>query len=110
MLAGPRISLGTGLALAVGPIGRDMEINTDTKFRSAVYAYSRTKGLYAGLNFEGARLRPRIDANQALWPSKEIAEVLTSNFDRVGSLSSLTGFAEELERHAPTSPALVSFE
>lgn len=98
------LTLGAGVSLAVGPIGRDMEIDGNPKYRGAVYAYSRTRGLYAGLNLEGARLRPRASANARAWPGEDAREVLSSDFDRVMAPPRLVAFVETLEKYAPTSP------
>jgi len=49
-------SLGAEGAVAVGPIGRNVEAGTDVKLDAAIYSYARAKGLFAGVSLEGARV------------------------------------------------------
>jgi lipid-binding SYLF domain-containing protein len=49
-------SLGGKGAVAAGPVGRSAEANTDLKLDAQMYSYSRSKGLFAGLSLEGARV------------------------------------------------------
>jgi len=55
-------SLGAKGAVAAGPVGRSAEASTDLKLDSQVYSYSRSKGLFAGLSLEGARMSTDKDA------------------------------------------------
>lgn len=48
--------LGADVGLAAGPLGRSAEATTDLKFKAEIYSYAKSKGLYAGISIEGARL------------------------------------------------------
>jgi lipid-binding SYLF domain-containing protein len=51
-----KFTLGADAEVAAGPIGRHLEAGTDVLLSSETYAYSRSRGLFAGLALEGAAL------------------------------------------------------
>ena len=55
---GTKITLGGNASVAAGPWGRSGEAATNLELKSEIYSYARSKGLFAGLSFEGARLAP----------------------------------------------------
>jgi lipid-binding SYLF domain-containing protein len=59
-----QVTLGLDLSVAAGPIGRAAQAGTDAALRAEVYSYSRTRGLFAGVSFEGAVLRYDYDLNR----------------------------------------------
>lgn len=62
-----KFTLGADAAVAAGPVGRQAEAGTDMEFKSEIYSYSRTRGLFAGISLEGAALQIDNDANAALY-------------------------------------------
>lgn len=52
LLEGGKLSGGAGIDIAAGPVGSDVGIDS----QPAVASYSRSKGLFAGINLEGAKL------------------------------------------------------
>ena len=59
------LMLGMNVSLAVGPIGRTLEIQggASLKGAAAMFAYSKTKGLYAGVSVEGGLVVESSNAN-----------------------------------------------
>jgi len=55
---------GADISVAVGRIGSGLEGATTTNLAADIYAFSDTKGLFAGLSLEGAGLVRRNDLNQ----------------------------------------------
>ena len=55
---------GANASVAAGPVGRQGEASTDASLNAQILAYSRAKGLFAGLSLEGASLRVDKDANR----------------------------------------------
>lgn len=53
-----KFTLGGKAGVAAGPVGRTAEMATDLKLDAEIYSYARSKGLFAGLSLEGARLAP----------------------------------------------------
>ena len=60
------VTLGGNLSVAAGPVGRNAEASGAVTF-AAMYSYSRTKGLFAGISLEGTVLLERKDANNKLY-------------------------------------------
>ncbi|HYA42069.1 MAG TPA: lipid-binding SYLF domain-containing protein [Syntrophobacteraceae bacterium] len=53
---GGKFTLGADASIAAGPVGRQAEAATDIMLRAEILSYSRTRGLFAGLSFEGAAI------------------------------------------------------
>lgn len=51
-----KFTLGGQASVAAGPVGRSAEASTDLKLDAEIYSYARSKGLFAGLSLEGARI------------------------------------------------------
>ena len=51
---------------ATGPLGRNLEGDVAVRSPAAIYTYSKTKGLFAGVSIEGSALIERKDANKKL--------------------------------------------
>jgi lipid-binding SYLF domain-containing protein len=58
---GGNVQLGTDLSVAAGPVGRTLGASITPV--AAVYTYSRSQGLYAGVSLQGAIVVTREDAN-----------------------------------------------
>lgn len=58
LVNGTRITLGGNTSVAAGPFGRSGEAATNLELKSEIYSYARSKGLFAGISLEGARLAP----------------------------------------------------
>jgi len=75
-LLSSKFTLGADAAVAGGPVGRSAQVQTDAQMHAKILAYSRSRGLFAGLSLEGATLRPDTDANRKLYgsdvPAKQI--------------------------------------
>lgn len=62
-----KLKLGGEASIAAGPVGREASAATDMKFNSEILSYSRTKGLFAGLDLSGAAVRQDMDTTQAMY-------------------------------------------
>jgi lipid-binding SYLF domain-containing protein len=65
-----KFTLGADAAVAAGPVGRNATANTDAKMTAEILAWSRSKGLFAGVSLKGATLRPDQDQNEQLYGKK----------------------------------------
>jgi SH3 domain-containing YSC84-like protein 1 len=65
---GGNISLGADLSVTAGPVGRD--VSADVLPTAAVYSYSRSQGLFAGVSLEGTVIASRDDANAQYYGRK----------------------------------------
>ncbi|MFZ5924173.1 MAG: lipid-binding SYLF domain-containing protein [Bacillota bacterium] len=66
---GGKITLGGELAVAAGPVGRHAEAGTDLDFKASIYSYSMSRGAFAGISLEGAKIDPDEPANELYWGS-----------------------------------------
>ncbi len=57
------VTLGTDVAVAAGPVGRQAQAETDINLEAGIYSYSRSKGVFAGISLKGAVLSPDMEAN-----------------------------------------------
>lgn len=66
-LLGNKVSLGAEMSVAAGPVGRDARAATDAQATAEILSYSRTQGLFAGINLSGGVLRADADDNKDLY-------------------------------------------
>ena len=66
-LLGNKVSLGAEISVAAGPVGRDARAATDANATAEILSYSRTQGLFAGINLSGGILRGDSDDNKDLY-------------------------------------------
>jgi lipid-binding SYLF domain-containing protein len=92
-----RVSLGAEASVAAGPVGRDARAATDVQLNAEILSYSRTQGLFAGVNISGGILKPDPDDNQDLY-GKEISaqDVLVAG--SVSTPSAVQPFMTALEQ------------
>jgi lipid-binding SYLF domain-containing protein len=58
---GGNVTLGAGMSIAAGPVGRDAE--GSLTLGAAMYTYSRSQGLFAGVSLEGTVIGTRDETN-----------------------------------------------
>lgn len=61
------VKIGAEASAAAGPIGRQAAAGTDASMSAQILSYSRTKGLFAGLELSGAGVRPDEDSNLGVY-------------------------------------------
>jgi SH3 domain-containing YSC84-like protein 1 len=64
-----KVTLGADASVAAGPIGRQGSVGTDAALTAEILAYSRAKGLFAGIDISGGVLRPDEEANRDVYGS-----------------------------------------
>jgi lipid-binding SYLF domain-containing protein len=62
-----KVSLGAEASIAAGPVGRDARAATDAQMKAEILSYSRTQGLFAGINLSGGVVRPDVEDNADLY-------------------------------------------
>ena len=74
------LTLGGNVSIAAGPVGRNAEAAGVASLKSVagVFAYSKTKGLFAGVSLEGSVLIERRDTNEKLYNRRLTARALLS--------------------------------
>ncbi len=66
-LLSSKFKLGANASAAAGPVGRSAGADTDIKMRSEVLTYSRARGLFAGVDLNGAALTQDKDETRVLY-------------------------------------------
>jgi len=73
-----KLTLGADASVAAGPVGRTAMASTSLTFDSEVYAYSRTKGLFAGVSLEGSGIFINNKANRRFYLGENSATAILS--------------------------------
>jgi lipid-binding SYLF domain-containing protein len=78
-LVDSKFIVGGDVTVAAGPVGRAAAANTDIKLKAEVYAYARSRGLFAGVSVEGAQLSVYQDwvegyYGRRIWPEDILFE------------------------------------
>jgi lipid-binding SYLF domain-containing protein len=71
-IANGKFTLGADASIAAGPVGRQASVATDIRFQAEVVSYSRNRGLFAGVAFEGAGVTMDRKANTAFYGSSSM--------------------------------------
>jgi lipid-binding SYLF domain-containing protein len=62
-----KVKLGADAAASAGPVGRNAQAGTDWKLNAEFLTYSRSKGLFAGLDLDGTILSQNADDTRAFY-------------------------------------------
>lgn len=97
-----KLTLGADASVAAGPVGRTAMASTSVTFDSEVYAYSRTKGLFAGVSLEGNGIFIAKRANRHFYDGEDSASAILAirqppapAGELVGEVQRLTSIADE---------------
>jgi lipid-binding SYLF domain-containing protein len=66
-LLSSKFKLGADASAAAGPVGRDAAADTDIKMKAEVLTYSRARGLFAGIDLNGAAVTQDKDETHLLY-------------------------------------------
>ena len=95
-----KLKLGADASATAGPVGRKAEIGTDVLLRSGIFAYSRSKGLFAGISLDGSVFGIDGTANRKMYGNKADAKDIL--FENVTTTNpDLTGFMQALQKASP---------
>ena len=75
-----KFKIGADAAASAGPVGRNAQAGTDWKLNAEFLTYSRSKGLFAGIDLDGSVLSQNEDDTRAMYGSNvAFQEVLKGN-------------------------------
>jgi lipid-binding SYLF domain-containing protein len=69
-LLSDKFEIGGEAGAAAGPVGRTVSASTDARLKAGILSYSRSKGLFAGLELKGVVINPDNDLNEAVYGLK----------------------------------------
>jgi lipid-binding SYLF domain-containing protein len=93
-----KVSLGADASVAAGPVGRAGTAATDAQMSAEMLSYSRSQGLFAGIDLSGGVLRPDKEAiARAYGPNMTAREVVLGKA-AVAKLEAATPFLRALRQ------------
>jgi lipid-binding SYLF domain-containing protein len=95
-----KVKLGADASATAGPVGRKAEIGTDVLLRSAVFAYSRSKGLFAGISLDGSVIGMDDNANRKVYGNNVMGKNILLS-EAVPTNNVVQPFVTELQRVSP---------
>jgi lipid-binding SYLF domain-containing protein len=95
-----KVALGGEASVAGGPVGRDARAMTDAQLKAEILSYSRSQGLFAGLDVSGGVLMPDRDDNHDLYGAEvSPRDILVDK--RISTPEEASGFISALRRNVP---------
>jgi len=95
-----KVKLGADASATAGPVGRKADVGTDVLLRSGIFAYSRSKGLFAGISLDGSVVSIDDDANQRTYGKKLTGEEILLGKD-VHPNATVQEFLTTLQKVSP---------
>jgi lipid-binding SYLF domain-containing protein len=95
-----RLKIGADASATAGPVGRKAEVGTDILLNSAIYSYSRSKGLFAGVALDGAVIQLDDDANKGVYGKKSVAADLAVSRVSAAGMHVVQPFLRALQKYA----------
>jgi lipid-binding SYLF domain-containing protein len=96
-----KLKIGADASATAGPVGRKAEVGTDILLKSAIYSYSRSKGLFAGIALDGAVIQLDDDANNSVYGKESAAADLSKARVHGAALGVVQPFLHALQKYAP---------
>jgi lipid-binding SYLF domain-containing protein len=100
-----KLKIGADAAATAGPVGRNAEAGTDILLNSAIYSYSRSKGLFAGVALDGSVLELDNDANKHVYGKKSVAADISTRKVSPAATTVVQPFLRALQKYAGVEPA-----
>jgi lipid-binding SYLF domain-containing protein len=95
-----KLKLGADASVTAGPVGRKAEVGTDVLLRSGVFAYSRSRGLFAGVSLDGSVIGMDDSANRKVYSRDVTGEQILLGHN-VQSNPDVDPFLTTLEKVSP---------
>jgi lipid-binding SYLF domain-containing protein len=96
-----KLKIGADASATAGPVGRQAEVGTDILLNSAIYSYSRAKGLFAGVALDGAVIQLDDKANKSVYGKKSVAADIAGSTVSGAALGVVQSFLRALHTYAP---------
>src|SRR5262249_12127703 len=95
-----KFEIGAGAAVSAGPVGRNTHVSTDVLLKSQVVSYSRSRGLFAGLELKGAVIMQDKAANKDVYGQEYSAKEIIVD-GKVRTPSTIKVFTQALIKFSP---------
>jgi lipid-binding SYLF domain-containing protein len=101
-LLSSKFKVGADASAAAGPVGRHASADTDWKMKSEILTYSRSRGVFAGIDLSGTAVTQDKDETRILYRKMEpFADILTG---KVSAPNDSRTFLAAVEKYAPPTP------
>jgi lipid-binding SYLF domain-containing protein len=97
-LLGNKVTLGADASVAAGPVGRTAGAGTDASMTAEMLSYSRTKGLFAGIDLSGGSLSPDEHANARMYGTNVSARDIALGLAPVRMTAEARAFTSSLSQ------------
>jgi lipid-binding SYLF domain-containing protein len=103
-LVNNEFKIGADAGVAAGPVGRDASASTDVSMRAEILSYSRSRGLFAGINLNGASISADEDANKRFYGKPlKTADIIFHGMAGPSVPAGVASWQSTLARHAGTN-------
>jgi lipid-binding SYLF domain-containing protein len=93
------VTLGAGLGVSAGPVGREASAATGASLQASILSYSRSEGLFAGVDLGGSVLSYDEEATKEIYGHDwDVKTVLAKPH---GAAPALQVFSQTLQKYAP---------
>jgi lipid-binding SYLF domain-containing protein len=92
-----KVSLGADASVAAGPVGRAASAATDAQLHAEMLSYSRTHGIFAGIDLSGGVLKPDKEADARAYGSEVSAADVVKGAKHVAALEPAAPFLNALK-------------
>jgi len=96
-----QFSLGGDASVAAGPVGRAGTAETDALMSAKILTWSRSRGVFAGLEIKGALVQQDRDENEALYGRRIEARDILLGEQAVAVPAGAQVFVGTLTKHSP---------
>lgn len=94
-----KFTMGADASVAAGPVGRQAGAETDVRLNAQILSYSRSKGLFAGLELKGVVInKDDSDMRDAYGPNVSAKEILQEN--KFAAPAGIRAFPDTLARYS----------
>jgi lipid-binding SYLF domain-containing protein len=93
-----KVSLGADVSLAAGPVGRSANAATDAQMKAQMLSYSRSQGVFAGIDLSGGVLRPDTQADERAYGPGVTAREIADGTRQVALPAAAQSFVRALQR------------
>lgn len=80
-----KITLGVDASVAVGPAGESVGTGSELDFKSEIYTYTKTEGLFVGFSLDGSVMSHDFDQNIELYGNNISPEQIIESDDLISS-------------------------
>jgi SH3 domain-containing YSC84-like protein 1 len=94
-----KFTLGADASVAAGPVGRAAGADTDAAMRAKILSYSRSRGLFAGLELKGVVITPDEGDMRDVY-GKEVTTKVVLKQDKDAAPASVREFPATLNRYS----------